>query len=176
MQNKVFVKIIALLLGLICLFYLSFSFVTRHYEGKAAEMGEVQGKAFLDSLRQEEVYLGYTYKQCEELQIGLGLDLKGGMNVILEVSVPHVVKNLAGTNANDPKVKAAIEEATAEAEQSSEDFLDVFIRKYQEKAGKNQLGGVFALKLKEANITPNSSDAQVRSALETEIKAAVSNS
>ena len=176
MQNKVFVKIIALLLGLICLFYLSFSFVTRHYEGKAAEMGEVQGKAFLDSLRQEEVYLGYTYKQCEELQIGLGLDLKGGMNVILEVSVPDVVKNLAGTNANDPKVKAAIEEATAEAEQSSEDFLDVFIRKYQEKAGKNQLGGVFALKLKEANITPNSSDAQVRSALETEIKAAVSNS
>ena len=176
MQNKVFVKIIALLLGLICLFYLSFSWVTRHYESKAAAMDEVAGKAFLDSLRQEEVYLGYTYKQCEELQIGLGLDLKGGMNVILEVSVPEVVKNLAGSNASDPMVQAAIEEAKAEAEQSSEDFLDVFIRKYQEKAGKNKLGGVFALKLKEANITPNSSDAQVRSALETEIKAAVSNS
>ena len=176
MQNKVFVKIIALLLGLICIFYLSFSFVTRHYESKAATMGEVAGKAFLDSLRQEEVYLGYTYKQCEELQISLGLDLKGGMNVILEVSVPDVVKNLAGTNVSDPMVQAAIAEATVEAEQSSEDFLDVFIRKYQEKAGKNKLGGVFALKLKEANITPNSSDAQVRSALETEIKAAVSNS
>lgn len=176
MQNKVFVKIIALLLGLTCLFYLSFSFVTRHYESKAAAMEEVAGKAFLDSLRQEEVYLGYTYKQCEELQIGLGLDLKGGMNVILEVSVPEVVKNLAGTNASDPTVKAAIDEAATEAKQSSEDFLDVFIRKYQEKAGKNKLGGVFALKLKEANITPNSSDAQVRSALETEIKAAVSNS
>ncbi|MDO4212125.1 MAG: protein translocase subunit SecDF [Bacteroidales bacterium] len=176
MQNKGFVKIIALLLGLICLFYLSFSFVTRHYEGKAAAMSEVAGKNYLDSLRQQEVYLGYTYKQCEELQIGLGLDLKGGMNVILEVSVPDVVKGLADTNANDPQVKAAIEEAKAEAEKSSEDFLDVFIRKYQEKAGKNKLGGVFALRLKDANITPNSTDAEVRTALEEQIKAAVSNS
>ena len=176
MQNKVFVKIIALLLALICIFYLSFSFVTRHYEAKAAAMEEVAGKAFLDSLRQEEVYLGYTYKQCEELQIGLGLDLKGGMNVILEVSVPDVVKSLAGTNANEPTVAAAIEEARVEAEQSSEDFLDVFVRKYQEKAGKNKLGGVFALKLKDANITPNSTDSQVKTALEDQIKSAVSNS
>ncbi len=176
MQNKVFVKIIGLLLALICIFYLSFSFVTRHYEQKAELMGEVQGKNYLDSLRQEPVYLGYTYKQCEELQIGLGLDLKGGMNVILEVSVPDVIKNLAGTNANEPNVQAAIAEATAECEKSTEDFLDVFIRKYQEKAGKDKLGGIFALKLKEANITPNSTDAQVRSALQDEIKAAVSNS
>ena len=100
MQNKVFVKIIALLLGLICLFYLSFSFVTRHYEDKAAEMGEVQGKAFLDSLRQEEVYLGYTYKQCEELQIGLELDVKGGRKDNNKVSEEGVGKTMAGTNTN----------------------------------------------------------------------------
>ena len=95
MQNKGFVKVIAVLLTLICLFYLSFSAVTSHYEKKAAEL-TAQGKdgsAYLDSMRNEKVYLNWkTLKECEELQIGLGLDLKGGMNVILEVSVPDVVK------------------------------------------------------------------------------------
>lgn len=178
MQNKGFVKVIAVLLTLICIFYLSFSFVTSHHEKKAAAMGEVAGKAYLDSLRQSEgsVWLGYDYKTCEMLQIGLGLDLKGGMNVILEVSVPDVVKTLAGSNAEDPKVKKIMDEARAEAGKSSENFIDVFVRKYQEQVGKNQLGGLFALKLKDAGITPNSSDAAVKSALEAEVKAAVSNS
>ena len=178
MQNKGFVQVIAGLLGLICLYYLSFSFVTSHYEKKAAAMGEVAGKAYLDSLRQSEgnVWLGQNYKTCETLQIGLGLDLQGGMNVILEVSVPEVVTKLAGSNADDPKVKKVIAEARAEAATSSENFLDVFVSKFQQQVGKNQLGGVFALKLKDDGITPNSSDAQVKSALEKEIKAAVSNS
>ena len=178
MQNKGFVKFIAIALSLICVFYLSFSFVTRHYEQKAEAMGEVAGKAYLDSLRQSEgsVWLGYDYKSCEALQIGLGLDLKGGMNVILEVSVPDVVKNLAGSNADNPQVKQIMAEARTEAEHSSENFLDVFVRLYQQKVGKDQLGGVFALKLKEEGITPNSTDAQVKAALEKEIKAAVDNS
>ncbi len=178
MQNKGFVKVIALLLAAICVFYLSFSFVTSHYEKKAAAMGEVAGRAYLDSLRQSEgsVWLGYDYKTCETLQIGLGLDLKGGMNVILEVSVPDVVKNLAGSNAEDPKVKKVIDEARAEAARTSDNFLDIFVSKFQQQIGKNQLGGVFTLKLKEAGITPGSSDAEVKAALETEIKAAVSNS
>lgn len=178
MQNKGFVKVIAVLLTAICIFYLSFSFVTSHHEKKAAAMGEVAGKAYLDSLRQSEenVWLFYDYKTCEMLQIGLGLDLKGGMNVILEVSVPEVVKTLAGSNAEDPKVKKIIDEARAEAEKSSDNFIDVFVRKYQEQVGKNQLGGLFALKLKDAGITPNSSDAAVKAALEDEVKAAVSNS
>ena len=178
MQNKGFVKFIAIALTLICVFYLSFSFVTRHYEQKAEAMGEVAGKAYLDSLRQSEgsVWLGYDYKSCEALQIGLGLDLKGGMNVILEVSVPDVVKNLAGSNADNPQVKQIMDEARAEAEHSSENFLDVFVRLYQQKGGKDQLGGLFALKLKEEGITPQSTDAQVKAALEKEIKAAVDNS
>lgn len=178
MQNKGFVKVIAILLGLICLYYLSFSFVTSHYEKKAAAMGEVAGKAYLDSLRQSEgsVWLFQNYKTCETLQIGLGLDLQGGMNVILEVSVPEVVTKLAGSNADDPKVKKVIAEARAEAAKTSDNFLDVFVSKFQQQVGKNQLGGVFALKLKDEGITPNSSDAQVKSALEKEIKAAVSNS
>lgn len=116
MQNKGFVKIIAVLLTLICLFYLSFSAVTTHYENKAAAMGE-QGKNYLDSMQNEKVWLGYTLKRCQELQISLGLDLKGGMNVILEVSVPDVVKSLAGDNATNPNVAKAIADAKKEAAQ-----------------------------------------------------------
>ena len=178
MQNKGFVKVIAVLLSLICVYYLSFSFVTNHYEKKAEAMGVEAGKAYLDSLRQSDkgVWLGQSYKKCEALQIGLGLDLKGGMNVILEVSVPDVVKNLAGSGAEDPKVKKIIAEAQAEAAKTSENFLDVFVTKYQKEVGANQLGGLFSLRLKEEGITPNSTDAQVKVALEKEIKAAVSNS
>ena len=178
MQNKGFVKFIAICLTLICLFYLSFSFVTRHYEQKAEAMGETAGKAYLDSLRQSDkaVWLGYDYKKCEAMQIGLGLDLKGGMNVILEVSVPDVVKNLAGSNADNAQVKQIMAEARTEAEHSSENFLDVFVRLYQQKVGKDQLGGLFALKLKSEGVTPNSTDAQVKAVLEKEIKAAVDNS
>ena len=141
-------------------------------------MGVEAGKAYLDSLRQsdEGVWLGQSYKKCEALQIGLGLDLKGGMNVILEVSVPDVVKNLAGSGAEDPKVKKIIAEAQAEAAKSSDNFLDVFVSKYQKEVGANQLGGLFSLRLKEDGITPSSTDAQVKAALEKEIKAAVSNS
>lgn len=178
MQNKGFVKVIAVLLALICVYYLSFSFVTNHYEKKAEAMGVEAGKAYLDSLRQsdEGVWLGQSYKKCEALQIGLGLDLKGGMNVILEVSVPDVVKNLAGSGAEDPKVKKIIAEAQVEAAKSSDNFLDVFVSKYQKEVGANQLGGLFSLRLKEDGITPSSTDAQVKAALEKEIKAAVSNS
>lgn len=176
MQNKGFVKFIAVLLSLICIFYLSFSVVTRHYEDKAAAMGGEAGKAYLDSMRNENVWLGYTLKRCEELQIGLGLDLKGGMNVILEVSVPDVVKNLAGSNAQDPKVAKAIDEARQEAQQSGGDFVELFVSKYQAENGKGQLGGIFALKLKERDITPNSTDEQVQRVLNEEVKAAVSNS
>ena len=95
MQNKGFVKVFAVLLTLVCVFYLSFSFVTRYHMDKAAQ--DPKGEAhYLDSMQNEKVYLGsYTLKQCREMEIGLGLDLKGGMNVILEVSVLDVVKALA---------------------------------------------------------------------------------
>ena len=95
MQNKGFVRVFAILLTLVCVFYLSFSFVTRHYTSKAKEFArrcEVE-QDYLDSLANEKVYFGnWTLKQCREMEISLGLDLKGGMNVILEVSVPDVIK------------------------------------------------------------------------------------
>ncbi len=179
MQNKGFVKVIAVLLTLICLFYLSFSFVTSKYE-KKAEALTAQGKdgaAYLDSMRNEKVFLNWkTLKECEELQIGLGLDLKGGMNVVLEVSVPDVVKNLAGESANDPKFKKAYTDAQAKAKKENSDFVDAFVATYEQQNGKNQLGGVFASKLKEKNISYNSSDADVKKVLNEEVSAAVENS
>ena len=179
MQNKGFVKVIAVLLTLICLFYLSFSAVTSHYEKKAAEL-TAQGKdgsAYLDSMRNEKVYLNWkTLKECEELQIGLGLDLKGGMNVILEVSVPDVVKSLAGESASEPAFVKALADAREQAKKESADFVDIFVSVYQKQNGENRLGGVFASKLKEKNISYNSTDNEVKKVLAEEVAAAVENS
>ena len=179
MQNKGFVKVIAVLLTLICLFYLSFSFVTNKYEKKAEQL-TAQGKdgaAYLDSMRSEKVYLNWkTLKECEELQIGLGLDLKGGMNVVLEVSVPDVVRNLAGESANDPKFKKAFEDAKQLAKKENTDFVEAFVSTYQQQNGNDKLGGIFASKLNEKNISYNSTDAQVKNVLNEEVNAAVENS
>ena len=105
MQNKGFVKVFAVLLTLVCVFYLSFSFVTRHYTNKAKEIANGDPKVeqdYLDSLSNEKVWLGnWTLKQCREMEISLGLDLKGGMNVILEVSVPDVIKALADNKPDE---------------------------------------------------------------------------
>lgn len=178
MQNKGFVKVIAVLLSLICLMYLSFSYPTHKYEAKAEQM-TAQGKdgaAYLDSMRNETVWLGKTLKDCEALQIGLGLDLKGGMNVVLEVSVPDVVKNLAGESANDPKFKEAYSKAVAQAKKGDIDFVDAFVSAYQQLNGQNKLGGIFASKLGEKNISYNSTDADVKKVLNEEVNAAVENS
>ena len=178
MQNKGFVKVIAVLLSLICLMYLSFSYPTHKYEQQAEQM-TAQGKdgaAYLDSMRNETVWLGKTLKDCEALQIGLGLDLKGGMNVVLEVSVPDVVKNLAGESANDAKFKEAYNKAIAETKSGDIDFVDAFVKAYAAANGQNKLGGIFASKLGEKDISYNSSDADVKKALNEEVNAAVENS
>ena len=102
MQNKGFIRVLAVLLTLVCLFYISFSFVTRYYNKKAEEISNgdpVVYKNYLDSMATEKVYLGYyTLKQCNEMEIGLGLDLKGGMNVTLQISVADVLRSLSNNN------------------------------------------------------------------------------
>lgn len=176
MQNKGIVKFIAALLTLVCIFYLSFSFVTRHYESKANEMGEVAGKEYLDSLLNEKVYLGaYTLKECREMEIGLGLDLKGGMNVILEVSVPDVIEILAD-HKTDPAFVKAVAHAKAESEQSQKDFISLFIRDYKQLAPGSRLAELFATQQLKGKITTQSSDADVESAIRSEVSAAVDNS
>ena len=176
MQNKGIVKFIAVLLILVCCFYLSFSFVTRHYESKAAAMGEEAGAEYLDSINNEKVYMGiYSLKQCREMEIGLGLDLKGGMNVILEVSVPDVVDVLAD-HKTDATYKKAMELAKKEEETSQNDFISLFVKYWKQEANGRPLAAIFATQQMKGKVSTQSSDSEVESALRAEVQAAVDNS
>nr|WP_303888174.1 protein translocase subunit SecDF [Bacteroides intestinalis] len=175
MQNKGFVKVFAVLLTLACAFYLSFSFVTRYQMNKAAE--DPRGAAhYLDSMQNQKVWLGvYTLKQCREMEIGLGLDLKGGMNVILEVSVPDVVKTLAD-NKPDEAFNKAVAEAAKQQVTSQDDFIALFIREYKKLAPEGKLAELFATQQLKDKVTTRSTDAEVEAVLREEVKAAVENS
>ena len=176
MQNKGIVKVIAVLLILVCCFYLSFSFVTRHYESKAAAMGEEAGAEYLDSINNEKVYMGiYSLKQCREMEIGLGLDLKGGMNVILEVSVPDVVDVLAD-HKQDAAYKKAMELAKKEEETSQNDFISLFVKYWKQEGNGRPLAAIFATQQMKGKVSTQSSDSEVESALRAEVASAVDNS
>ena len=165
MQNKGIVKFIAIVLILVCCFYLSFSFVTRYHENKAAAMGEEAGQEYLDSIMNEKVYCGiYSFKQCREMEIGLGLDLKGGMNVILEVSVPDVVDVLAD-HKTDAAYKKSMEEAKKEEETSQDDFISLFIKAWKKNSNGRPLAAVFATQQMKGKVSTQSSDSEVESAL-----------
>ena len=180
MQNKGFVKVFALLLTLVCIFYLSFSFVTRYQMNKAEEITKTQGAEagnhYLDSVMNEPVWMGtWTLKECREMEIGLGLDLKGGMNVILEVSVPDVVKVLAD-HKTDPAFLQAVDYAKTEAEKSQSDFIKLFVAKYKELAPNSNLAELFATQQLKGKVSSKSTDAEVEAVLREEVKAAVDNS
>ena len=176
MQNKGIVKFIAIVLILVCCFYLSFTFVTRHYESKAAAMGEQAGQEYLDSIMNEKVYCGiYSFKQCRELEMGLGLDLKGGMNVILEVSVPDVIDVLAD-HKTDAAYKKSMEEAKKEEETSQNDFISLFIKYWKQNSNGRPLAAVFATQQMKGKVSTQSSDSEVESALRAEVQSAVDNS
>ena len=176
MQNKGIVKFIALILVLICCFYLSFSFVTKHYESKAAAMGEIEGQEFLDSVMNEKVYMGiYSLKQCREMEIGLGLDLKGGMNVILEVSVPDVIDVLAD-HKQDAAYKKSMEEAKKEEETSQNDFISLFVKYWKQNGQGRPLASIFATQQMKGKVSTQSTDSEVEAALRAEVQSAVDNS
>ena len=179
MQNKGFVKVFAVLLTLVCVFYLSFSFVTRHYTNKAKEIANGDPKVeqdYLDSLSNEKVWLGnWTLKQCREMEISLGLDLKGGMNVILEVSVPDVIKALAD-NKPDEAFNNALATAAKQAVNSQDDVITLFIREYHKIAPDAKLSELFATQQLKDKVNQKSSDAEVEKVLRAEVKAAVENS
>ncbi len=180
MQNKGFVKVFAILLALVCIFYLSFSFVTNHYEGKAEKIaalqGEVAGQHYLDSLANEPVYFGvWTLKECREMGIGLGLDLKGGMNVILEVSVPDVVEALAD-HKEDANFKQAIAQAKQEAKEGKGDFITLFVKDYKAIAPNSNLAELFATQQLRGKVNTKSPDREVERVLREEVKAAIDNS
>ena len=176
MQNKGIVKVIAVLLVLVCCFYLSFSFVTRHYESKAAAMGEEAGAEYLDSINNEKVFMGiYSLKQCREMEIGLGLDLKGGMNVILEVSVPDVVDVLAD-HKQDAAYKKAMELAKKEEETSQNDFISLFVKYWKQEGNGRPLAAIFATQQMKGKVSTQSTDSEVEAAIRAEVASAVDNS
>ena len=173
MQNKGFVKVFAALLTLVCLFYLSFSVVTGYHAGKAEESGD--SKHYMDSMQNKNVWLGiYSLKQCRELEIGLGLDLKGGMYVIMEVSVPDIVKALSG-NKQDENFKVALNNAR-QATINGGDYITAFIKEYQKVAPGSSLASLFATHDLKDKISQNSTDKEVETVLRDEVKAAVDNS
>lgn len=176
MQNKGFVKFLAVALTLICLFYLSFSVVTSHYESKAEGMDEEAAELYLDSLNTNPIYLGnYTLKDCRETAIGLGLDLKGGMNVILEVSVPEVVKTLSD-HKTDAAFLKSVDEAAKGAQESQSDFITLFVSAYKKNAPGKPLAAIFATQQLKGRVNTNSSDAEVEKVLRQSVNEAVDNS
>ena len=178
MQNKGFVKVFAVLLTLVCLFYLSFSVVTNHYNNKAAEFAAgdpAKESHYLDSLSTQKVWLGYTLKECREMEIGLGLDLKGGMNVVLELSVPDVVRSLSNNN-QDENFNKALDLAYADQATSQKNFIDLFAEEYQKLVPGGRLASIFSTFELKDKITPQSSDAEVISVLKSELQSAIDNS
>ena len=178
MQNKGFVKIFAVLLTLVCMFYLSFSFVTRHYNSKAAEYAggdPVKESSYLDSLSTQKVWLGYTLKECREMEISLGLDLKGGMNVVLELNVADVIRSLSNNN-QDENFNKALDLAYENQAASQKDFIDLFAEEYKKLDNGARLSAIFSTFELKDKITPQSSDAQVIAVLKDELQSAIDNS
>jgi SecD/SecF fusion protein len=182
MQNKGFVKAFAILLTLVCAFYLSFSFVTNHYDNKYQEMIQTEGKEaadrYMDSLNTHDVYLwSWNLKECREMGIGLGLDLKGGMNVILEVSVPDVIKALADhKEETDQTFSKAVEKSAKEATESQSDFITLFVKNFKEMAPERTLAELFATQQLRDKVSPKSTDKEVENVLRAELKSAIDNS
>ena len=173
MQNKGIVIVTAVLLTLASIFYLSFSVATRYYDSQAAKLKDpIAQQEYKDSVK----YLGiYSYQRCLETQIGLGLDLKGGMNVILEISVPDVVEMLADHKTDAAFVKS-MKEARAEEETSQEDFISLFIKAFKKNAPGHRLAEVFATQQLQGKVNPQSTDAEVEKTLRQETQSAIDNS
>jgi len=173
MQNKGIVIVTAVLLTLASIFYLSFSAATSYYDKQAAKMSDpIAAQNYKDSVK----YLGvYSYQQCLETQIGLGLDLKGGMNVILEISVPDVVDVLAD-HKTDAAYQKSMAEAKKEEESSQKDFITLFINAYKKNAPGHRLAEIFATQQLKGKVSTQSTDAEVEAALRAEVQSAIDNS
>ena len=173
MQNKGIVLVTAVLLTLASIFYLSFSVATSYYDSQAAKIKDpIAQQDYKDSVK----YLGiYSYQNCLETQIGLGLDLKGGMNVILEISVPDVVEVLADHKSDAAFIKS-MEEAKKEEETSQSDFITLFINRFKANAPGRRLAEIFATQQLKGKVSTQSSDAEVEKALRDEVQSAIDNS
>lgn len=183
MQNRGAIKAIAIILAIACAYQLSFTFVARNIEKKAAryaegfpvELQQERQQSYLDSIKSQKVFLGFTYKQVKEREINLGLDLKGGMNVMLEISVEDVVRALSN-DSQDPVFNAALSQARSEQKNSAEDFITLFSRAYADLSGNAPLALIFNTQELREKITPTSTNEQVIRVLREEAESAIDNS
>ena len=182
MQNKGALKFLAIALAIACAYQLSFTFVTRHVEKKAAEYAAgdaVKEQNYLDSIKSQTVYnLGFVkfnYKECKEKEINLGLDLRGGMNVMLEISVEDVVRALSN-DSKDPAFNQALKEATEAQKNSTSDYITLFAEAYERISNGGRLSYVFNTPELREQITPNSSNADVIKVLRKSADGAIENS
>ncbi|MDR2953514.1 MAG: protein translocase subunit SecDF [Prevotella sp.] len=206
MQNKGFVMTFAILLSLVCLFYLSFTFITKSYDKKAEDIATAYASAngkdnidlynelynqkynqYLDSMSTERVWMtfdwtgieglkntGYTLKQCREKEIGLGLDLKGGMSVIVEVDAAAVLRSLG--DPDNEAFNTALTQASQENRLgSNRDYITIFVEKFKAANGNNKLAGIFTTKLRD-QISPTDADDKVTSVLRAELQSVADNS
>ncbi len=177
--------IIAIFLVLICLFYLSFTFVGNHYESKAEQYAQEQAakkgsdkdtyrlakSEYLKNIANDKVWLGYTFNEVQKLGVGLGLDLKGGMNVTLQVSVPDILRSMANSEGNPYFERAiAATDSVAKATRSN-DYVDLFITQYKALDPQGDLTVLFKDQVKRGD-----SEEAIRSALRQEVKDRVSSS
>ena len=201
MQSKGAIRFVAILLAIACIWQLSFTAVSRIQESKAAKVAEaralqyvdennvpaelreyvldsvaaVRNRAYVDSLSQEKVYLGYTYQSCKEKEINLGLDLKGGMNVMLQVQLEDLVRALSGYST-DPDFLKAMDDAKKNNVNSSQDFVALFGEAWAQNAGGRRLAEIFGTYELRDKVKPESSDNEVLGVIKSEAKSAIDNS
>ena len=178
MQNKGLVITLAVLLALASAFYLSFSVVTNHYDNKAAEYAQgddAKEYQYLDSIAGEKVWFGYTLKECREKEINLGLDLKGGMNVTMEVSVPDILRALSGYNTTE-NFNQAVAMAQEKQKTSGADFLTLFFESFYELNPNAQLASVFSTFELRDKVSLTSTNQEVEKVVREEVQGAIDNS
>ena len=178
MQNKGLVITLAVCLALVSAFYLSFSFVTNYYDNKAVEYAQgddAKEYQYLDSIAGEKVWFGYTLKECREKEINLGLDLKGGMNVTMEVSVPDIIRALSGYNTTE-NFNQAIAKAQEKQKTSGADFLTLFFESFYELDPNAQLASVFSTFELRDKVSLTSTNQEVEKVVTEEVQGAIDNS
>jgi len=181
MQNRTGIIILTAVIALLSIYYLSFSFVSRSIKtdaeayatNKQGVVDRAKKQRYLDSLWKEEVYLGNTLQEVTERELGLGLDLQGGMHVVLEVSPADILRGLSGNN-RDPKFNQALKQTIEDQKRSSASFVDLFVDNYKELAPGTKLASVFATSANRGKINYQSSDTEVRRLLNSEVEDAIS--
>ncbi|MGI4728381.1 MAG: hypothetical protein ACRYGB_07405, partial [Janthinobacterium lividum] len=180
MQSKGVIKFFAIVLAIVCLYQLSFTWVAQHVEANARDYAKgnpAKEKSYLDSIATQPVYpiFNHTYQYCKEKELALGLDLKGGMNVTMQISLAELVKSLSD-NSTDPAFNQALTSAETESKTSQSDYITLFVNAYEKINPNGKLAAIFSTKESQSRIKFDASNGDVKRYLQDESKSAVDRS